>query len=245
MRHPTYDVVLNLIRQIPPKKQGLMILDAGCGNGLLLGMFPRKLVRRYIGMDISKDAITQAKGTFKGRKDISFKLESCTKLSLPSRSVDLVVSVGMLQYLTEAERRKFLREARRVLRPGGHLILTCLSDHLIYRVMDLYGLFSPHGCVKREELMKDLSRNGFKVDFTREYGLLISPFNSSFPCFFADAFDHLLGVRGRLGPAGQWLRQVLGPLERWEYRLPINFGYTLVLKVTAFGIPGRVSRDKS
>jgi len=245
IRHPTYDVVLSLIEALSVKK-GLDIVDAGCGNGLLVSMLKGKLIGKYIGIDISKDAIDQAKHKFGKNCKLSFRVDSCTKIPSKTKSVDLVISIGVLQYLTQSERMAFLKEAKRVLKPGGQLIVSCLTDHEIYKAIDLYGLFSPHGVVNRRKLLQDSSKIGFGQVSCREYGLILSPLTSQVLTVVFDAIDHfILGVRGKIGPMGKGVRSISYQIERLEYALEVDYGYTLIAAFKASGNQFPKSRGRT
>lgn len=91
------------------------VLEAGCGGG---GM--AKAVKFYrpelevAGIDISQRAIGQAKRQSQG---VSFKVGSVYNLPYKTDSLAAVLSFDLLEHLEEPS--KFLKEARRVLKPGG------------------------------------------------------------------------------------------------------------------------------
>jgi SAM-dependent methyltransferase len=97
---------------------GAVVLEAGCGEGygadLLAGV-----ARRVVGFDY--DALTAAHVAHRyPRVDVA----RTNLVALPVRdgTVDVVVSLQVIEHLWEQER--FLRECRRVLRPGGALLLS-------------------------------------------------------------------------------------------------------------------------
>jgi SAM-dependent methyltransferase len=52
-------------------------------------------------------------------------------LALPSEAVDFVYGFSVMTHLTEAAQEIWLRELRRILKPGGACLLTTRSDHLL------------------------------------------------------------------------------------------------------------------
>lgn len=96
------------------------MLDVACGTGLgldLLGSTPAKLI---IGSDISLEGLAQARQALPRQA----RLCQADAESLPFRSgaFDVVTSFETLEHLSGPER--FLDEVRRVLAPGGLLLLS-------------------------------------------------------------------------------------------------------------------------
>lgn len=92
-----------------------VLLDVGCGSKPFARWF-RGHVTRYLGADLA--ASPYLGGGRDGRPEVFARAES-----LPFRdgSVDTVLGLSMLEHLPEPA--SLLGEARRVLRPGGMLLL--------------------------------------------------------------------------------------------------------------------------
>ncbi|QJY50631.1 class I SAM-dependent methyltransferase [Pseudonocardia broussonetiae] len=110
-----HEVVYEALRE---RCRGAVVLEAGCGEGygadLLAGV-----ARRVVALDY--DSLTTAHVTHRyPRVDVA----RTNLVALPVRdgAVDVVVSLQVVEHLWEQER--FLRECRRVLRPGGALLLS-------------------------------------------------------------------------------------------------------------------------
>jgi ubiquinone/menaquinone biosynthesis C-methylase UbiE len=98
----------------------LSILDAGCGTGSMLTWLGRFQGARVIGADISSDAL----GFCRERGQDALATASVLDLPFPDRSFDLVISADVLQHLPDPPGDTMaLREALRVLRPGGYLYI--------------------------------------------------------------------------------------------------------------------------
>lgn len=89
---------------LPP---GARVLDLGCGDQPYRFVFGSEIT--YIGADIPENPAA----------DVAIK-EGV--VDLPDGSVDLVISTQVLEHVPDPD--AYLREARRVLRPGGHLLMT-------------------------------------------------------------------------------------------------------------------------
>jgi ubiquinone/menaquinone biosynthesis C-methylase UbiE len=105
---------------------GEIVLDVACGTGelerLLLARHPNLYI---LGTDISAGMLTQAV-----HKDIGPRARwvqgDARRLPLPDRSFDSVLCANSFHYFREPQAA--LSEMRRVLRPGGFLVLVDWCD---------------------------------------------------------------------------------------------------------------------
>lgn len=100
-------------------KSPFTLLDFGCGEAL---MAPELVARGadlvlYDGAPSRRDKL---KGRFHGRPGITV-LDDLADLS--DQSVDLVVMISVSQYITRADLPGVLAQIRRLLKPGGRLII--------------------------------------------------------------------------------------------------------------------------
>ena len=102
-------------------ESGDMILDLGCGNGRLFEIFKNKEID-YIGADNSEELIKIAKNKYPEAK---FQVADAFQLPFPDGYFDKIFNVAVLHHIPSKELRLLLlREANRVLRPGGQLVLS-------------------------------------------------------------------------------------------------------------------------
>jgi ubiquinone/menaquinone biosynthesis C-methylase UbiE len=99
---------------------GVDTLDIACGEGYGTNLLASHAAS-VVGVDVSADAIAHASQKYK-RSGLRFLHGSATAIPLPDGSVDLVVSFETLEHLREQD--EMLRDIRRVLRPGGKLIMS-------------------------------------------------------------------------------------------------------------------------
>lgn len=100
---------------------GKSVLDVACGEGYGSDMLANA-AKDVIGIDISKDAIAHASDRYRGRENLEFMRGSCEKLPLPDDSVDVAISLETIEHLEQQE--AFISELRRVLKPGGLLVMS-------------------------------------------------------------------------------------------------------------------------
>lgn len=100
--------------------RGKRVLDAGCGTGYGSALLA-KAATLVLGIDISSQAIEYA-SLHNPASNLRFAQASCMSLPLASGSVDLVVAFEVIEHLVEWG--DFLNESRRVLAPGGQLVIS-------------------------------------------------------------------------------------------------------------------------
>jgi SAM-dependent methyltransferase len=98
------------------------VLEIGCG----IGRMTRPLARRFaavVGLDVSEEMVRQAREHLAGFAGVEIRLGSGDDLAgLDDASFDFVFSYLVLQHVPDADiARRYLREAGRVLKPGGWL----------------------------------------------------------------------------------------------------------------------------
>lgn len=108
---------------VPYLRKGWKILDAGCGNGRLLGFLPKDF-KSYEGIDSSPSLLSFARRRHRS-KAIRFSEGSILALPSPSNRFDAVFCIATLHHIPSRElQRKALGEFLRVLSPQGLLFLT-------------------------------------------------------------------------------------------------------------------------
>jgi tRNA (uracil-5-)-methyltransferase TRM9 len=113
-------------------KEGEKVLDLGCGNGRWYKVFKEKKVD-YFGVDNSEKLIEIAKENF---PDAKFFVGDALNLPFQDDFFDKVYSIALLHHIpSEDFRIKVLKEAKRVLKPGGILILTCWRVHRLREIL--------------------------------------------------------------------------------------------------------------
>ena len=119
--YPTYLAKLTAVRrwlnQLPP---GTRVLDAGCGEGILVDEFASRLAIEGVDQHYSSDRVRSGSVTALPYTDGSFARALC---------------LDVLEHLTFEEQPRALAELHRVLGPGGELLVSVPNlAHLQSRV---------------------------------------------------------------------------------------------------------------
>lgn len=96
------------------------VLEVGCGDGRLLAALAAHC-REAHGTDASPRALAFARRGLRGRTNVRLKLLRGWEFPYPDADFDAVVCQRTLHVLDPEAAFLVLREARRVLRPGGRL----------------------------------------------------------------------------------------------------------------------------
>ncbi|MBN1257164.1 MAG: class I SAM-dependent methyltransferase [Planctomycetes bacterium] len=142
----TKHFLMDILKQPWLAKHG-RVLELGCGTGPLLRWFGTK-GWNGIGVDISDTAVKMARSQTQ-RHNIYFMVGDVTALTqIEDASFDLAIDGQCFHCLTALrDRTAFLREARRVLKPGGGLVLLTMAKPILRsRFRQKHGLIR-NGCI--------------------------------------------------------------------------------------------------
>ena len=124
-----YEVELQeRLTRLLPWHQDMTVLDVGTGTGYLAGMMA-PLVGNVIGVDCSPAMLTRAgeKMAQAGYQHVSFREGMAERLPLATGSVDVAMCHMLLHHVVSP--RTVLGELRRVVRPGGHVLIVDAHTH--------------------------------------------------------------------------------------------------------------------
>lgn len=106
---------------------GLNVLDAACGEGYGSALLATAALS-VTGVDLSESAIAHARGRYSA-DHLRFMVSDCLELPFEDDEFDCIVSFETLEHLENHQ--GLMREFRRVLKPGGFLLLSS-PDKAVY-----------------------------------------------------------------------------------------------------------------
>ncbi len=151
---------------IPPAHSpGRILLDAGCGGGLLAPHVHGKGYR-HIGVDLRPAGLRQA-----SPRGVTAVNGDVTALPLAARSADVVVAGEILEHVTDLPAT--VAELCRVLRPGGLVVLDTVNDTRLSRLLTVTlgerlgiappGLHDPALFVPPRRLIAEFARHRVRL----------------------------------------------------------------------------------
>jgi len=99
---------------------GKDLVDLGCNDGAITAGYRALRPRHVIGVDIDAKAIARA-NTLHGSDAMEFRHSTTASLPLETASADVIVSYDVFEHVSDPAR--ILAECRRVLRPGGQMLI--------------------------------------------------------------------------------------------------------------------------
>ncbi|MEX0321981.1 MAG: ArsR/SmtB family transcription factor [Puniceicoccaceae bacterium] len=114
------------------------IVDLGAGEGVLSQLLARK-AKSVICIDNSQSMVKVGTELAQenGFENLSYKLGDIEDIPLPDASTDLALLSQALHHARRPE--KAIREAWRILRPGGRLAILDLNQHNFEKARELYA----------------------------------------------------------------------------------------------------------
>lgn len=149
-------------------REGDVVLDLGSGAGFDAFLAARKVGKtgRVIGIDMTPEMVAKAEENARkgGFANVDFRLGEIESLPVEDRSVHLIISNCVINLSPEKE--KVFKEAYRVLKPGGKLMV---SDLVLTRDLpeDLKASVDAYvgclaGAVKKEDYLAHIKAAGFR-----------------------------------------------------------------------------------
>jgi tocopherol O-methyltransferase len=109
---------------------GDRVLDAGCGVGGSAIWLARELDARVVGVNVVPGDIERGRRYARRRNvadRVTFELQDMTRTDFPDGSFDVVWAIESICHVPD--KREFLAEARRLLKPGGRLVIADAFRH--------------------------------------------------------------------------------------------------------------------
>jgi ubiquinone/menaquinone biosynthesis C-methylase UbiE len=114
-----------LVAAVLAERPPAMVLDVGCGTGTLAAELAAADSRIHVlGIDGDEHVLTRARSKTEGFGErVRLARGLADAIPAPDTSADVVVASLLLHHLAPDAKLRALREAHRVLRPGGRLVV--------------------------------------------------------------------------------------------------------------------------
>jgi ubiquinone/menaquinone biosynthesis C-methylase UbiE len=117
-------------------ESGHTVIDVGCGSGRLAYQLRDYLHGHYIGIDVVPDLFRYAQRKC-GRDDWRFYAAPGTVIPEPDASADFITFFSVFTHLQFEETYRYLKDAARVLKPGGKIVFSFLE----FRIPSHWNIF--------------------------------------------------------------------------------------------------------
>ena len=144
---------------------GERVLDVGCGTGSLALAAARRVGRNgaVCGVDASAPMVERARSkAARAGVEVDFREAAAQGLPFEERAFDLVLCTLVLHHLGRAGRETATREMKRVLRPGGRVVVVDFEKST-HGAHGLLARLHRHGAVPKEQVARTLERAGLRV----------------------------------------------------------------------------------
>jgi 2-polyprenyl-3-methyl-5-hydroxy-6-metoxy-1,4-benzoquinol methylase len=165
-----------LLDSLEPYRKTNKILDIGSGYGFFLEVAKRKGWEVY-GTELSDKTVKVC--TSKGIEMLKGEI---TNDSFESGMFDVIVAIELLEHINYP--KEFVKQAKRLLRPGGKVYLTTpnFNSILRYRLKEKYNIieYPNHLCYyTKKSLVKLFSDQGFRTERITTTGMSITRVKTS------------------------------------------------------------------
>lgn len=164
------EIRFDTVESLLPRGRRNRVLDQGCSIGAWYPFFKKAGFKQIYGIDISRERADKAR-----KRGYRACVAPAQKMPFKNDYFDLVACIDVIVHiLNRCDRQSAMREAFRVLKPGGSYIISIAGDKYlrISRVLDFYNAFksnksrqNPSYCnySNIREAVEDLNAAGFNV----------------------------------------------------------------------------------
>ena len=210
-------------------------LDYGCYTGGFLASLADRGVRRLVGIDASRDAVAQARAA---HPNLELVHHGDGPIPLPDQAFDSASLLDVLEHV--ADQAALLADLRRVLKPGGLLIVTVPGQH-VFSWLDLGNLKFRFPRIHRWHYCRTHSRAEYEARYVSNVDGMIGDISADKRWHEHFSRDKLGTLLARAGFSvvqfdgsqlfGRWLilagavlgrvpgaRRMIHAVERWDSR---------------------------
>jgi 2-polyprenyl-3-methyl-5-hydroxy-6-metoxy-1,4-benzoquinol methylase len=181
-----------IISKFFPSDRKANILDLGCGYGALEYFANKRGYKNIKGIDFSEQQVALSKKLGISGVDYGELFDSIR--SKNDSSLDLVISLDVIEHLTKEELIKLADNVYRVLKPGGGWLIHVPNASSPFFGEIRYGDFTHEQAFTTQSIRQLLISCGFKNFLFEESGPRIHSFKSFIRVIFWKFFRLILNV---------------------------------------------------
>ena len=134
--------------------QGKSVLDCACGKGYGSYILSHG-AKKVTGIDLNDRSLEVARRTFGNKENVNYK--SCNVLELDSlqEKFDVIIAFEIIEHIPPETTSTFLEEFKKVLNPGGIVILSTPNHDVVLKSRSLVPDFHINN-FRASELKKSL-----------------------------------------------------------------------------------------
>ncbi len=197
-----YKVVSDVCQNIPADAQ---VLEVACGTGHTTRLL-NSLGISIVACDLTPKMMVQAESSIdESKAETVFVQTSAFGLPFSDNSIDFLISTRFLHLFGRDDQGKLIKEFRRVLKPGGTLLVDFDNlvarwlyaiPHFFYNIIR-YRRFAPDSHYNTPKQVSDLlTNNGFQTPSL--YG--VGGWHLYFVKLFSARLAYRIGLRHRFAP---------------------------------------------
>jgi SAM-dependent methyltransferase len=181
------DYLLNHIAPLFKNNEPLQVLDVGCGHGLAHGYLLGKAEGKVTlsGVDPAETVIGEARLANPG---VRYEASDGDSIPFGDNTFDVVQAVCVMHHVPPENWAAFLKEVRRVLKPGGQLFV---FEHNPYNPLTLYAVntcpLDENAVLLNDRVLKNLIRQAGFSSINRDF-IIFFPFDKP---IFRNIENHL------------------------------------------------------
>lgn len=209
-----YENKINLVKWLNLVDKSKVVLDAGCGSGVLT-LHLMNTCKSVYALDSNKEALSflreKIRQTSGKKSNVEFIDADLRTIPLKDNFFDVVFLYEVIEHFSGDDLNLMVREIRRVLKKNGYLVLTTPNYHSIWPLLEFLIDFFHLGITLRDEqhvihfnpkkIAKFLLRNNFEIVKTGTFNHL-SPFVALISFGLANRISKFEFIHGRnIGPS--------------------------------------------
>jgi len=203
-------------------RPGATVIDVGCGTGDNLGALDDAVARPVVGVELSEYAVRHAPRAPGG--GVRVGVARAEHLPFPAGCADLVTSMDVIEHLDDDAA---LADYRRVVRPGGLVLLTVPAYQWLWSDHDTWAAHRRR--YSRRTLVAAVERAGLRVRRVTYFNSFLVP--PAAVLRRTPARRLVKGEQDEVGAASPAVDRVMSGLagaeRRWARRRAVPFGLSI------------------